>query len=82
MQFLPTDHFTGLIMGLHEVSQLNLPIVVAGAGLTSLLSSAGDERLYAERTPGWGGRSSARSAVRAPRQRPKAARSALGTIEG
>ena len=49
MQFLPKDHFTALIMGLHEVSQLNLPIVVAGAGLPSLLSLAGDARSYAER---------------------------------
>ncbi len=49
MQFLPRDHFTALIMGLHEVSQLNLPIVVAGAGLPSLLSLAGDARSYAER---------------------------------
>jgi hypothetical protein len=49
MQFLPKDHFTALIMGLHEVSQLNLPIVVAGAGLPSLLTLAGDARSYAER---------------------------------
>ena len=49
MQFLPKDHFTALIMGLHEVSQLNLPIMVAGAGLPSLLSAAGDARSYAER---------------------------------
>lgn len=49
MQFLPKDHFTALIMGLHEVSQLNLPIMVAGAGLPSLLSVAGDARSYAER---------------------------------
>ena len=49
MQFLPKDHFTALIMGLHEVSQLNLPILVAGAGLPSLLSLAGDARSYAER---------------------------------
>ncbi len=49
MQFLPKDHFTALIMGLHEVSQLNLPIMVAGAGLPSLISVAGDARSYAER---------------------------------
>ncbi len=49
MQFLPRDHFTAFIMGLHEVSQLNLPIMVAGAGLPSLLSAAGDARSYAER---------------------------------
>ena len=49
MQFLLKEQFTALIMGLHEVSQLNLPIMVAGAGLPSLLSAAGDARSYAER---------------------------------
>ena len=49
MQYLDKDRFTALIMGLHQVSQLNLPIMVVGAGLPSLLSLSGDARSYAER---------------------------------
>ena len=49
MQFLGKKHLTDLIMGLHEVSQLGLPFVVAGAGLPSLPAFAGEARSYAER---------------------------------
>lgn len=49
MQFLTKEHLTDLIMGLHEVSQNGLPLVVAGAGLPSLPALAGEARSYAER---------------------------------
>ena len=49
MQFLSKEHLTGLIIGLHEVSQFGLPFVVAGAGLPSLPALAGEARSYAER---------------------------------
>ena len=49
MQYLDRDRLGALIAALHRVSQLQLPLVVAGAGLPSLLSLAGDARSYAER---------------------------------
>ncbi len=49
MQFLGNEHLTNLIVGLHRVSQLGLPFVVAGAGLPSLPALAGEARSYAER---------------------------------
>lgn len=49
MQFLSREDFTALIMGLHEISQRCLPLLVAGAGLPSLLALTGDARTYAER---------------------------------
>lgn len=49
MQFLPKEQFTALIMGLHEISQRGLPLLVAGAGLPSLIALAGEARTYAER---------------------------------
>lgn len=49
MQFLTKQHLTDLIMGLHEVSQQGMPLIVAGAGLPSLPALAGEARSYAER---------------------------------
>lgn len=49
MQYLARDRLGALITALHRVSQLQLPLVVAGAGLPSLLSLVGDARSYAER---------------------------------
>ncbi|MCQ3814212.1 MAG: ATP-binding protein [Acidimicrobiia bacterium] len=49
MQFLPKDALADLIMALHEMSQLGLPFLIAGAGLPSLSSNVGDARSYAER---------------------------------
>ncbi len=49
MQDLSLEHLTHLIIGLHKVSQLNLPLVVAGAGLPSLVALMGEARSYAER---------------------------------
>ena len=49
MQYLAKDRLGALIGALHRVSQLQLPLVVAGAGLPSLLALVGEARSYAER---------------------------------
>lgn len=49
IQYLSQDELTALIMGLHRVSQDQLPFMIAGAGLPSLPSLAGEARSYAER---------------------------------
>ena len=49
IQYLPAARLTPLLMALHEVSQLQLPLLVAGAGLPSLLGLLGEARSYAER---------------------------------
>ena len=49
MQYLSRRHLKALIVGLHSISQEQLPFVVAGAGLPSLLALVGDARSYAER---------------------------------
>ena len=49
MQYLSKRHLTALIVGLHGISQEQLPFMVAGAGLPSLLALVGDARSYAER---------------------------------
>ncbi len=49
LQYLAKAEFAALIVGLHRISQLGLPIVVAGAGLPSLPGLAGEARSYAER---------------------------------
>jgi hypothetical protein len=49
MQYLSSAEFSALIMAMHRVSQLNLPIIFAGAGLPQILALAGDSKSYAER---------------------------------
>lgn len=49
MQFLSKQHLADLIMGLHEMLQLGLPFLIAGAGLPSLPAHVGEARSYAER---------------------------------
>ncbi len=49
IQYLPRTEFAALIVGLHRISQLALPVLVAGAGLPSLPGIAGEARSYAER---------------------------------
>ena len=49
MQYLAKDHLAALIQALHTVAQRQLPIIVSGAGLPSLLGAIGDARSYAER---------------------------------
>ena len=49
IQYLGRKELSALIIGLHRVSQLSLPLLVAGAGLPSLPGLAGEARSYAER---------------------------------
>lgn len=49
LQYLGRGELSALIVGLHRVSQLELPVLVAGAGLPSLPGLAGEARSYAER---------------------------------
>ena len=49
VQYLSRAEFTALIVGLHRVSQEQLPFTIAGAGLPSLPALAGEARSYAER---------------------------------
>lgn len=49
MQYLPRDRLAALIVGLHRISQEQLPLMVAGAGLPSLPALAGEAKSYAER---------------------------------
>jgi hypothetical protein len=49
IQYLGKSELAALIVGLHRVSQLALPVLVAGAGLPSLPGLAGEARSYAER---------------------------------
>ncbi|ADU99414.1 AAA family ATPase [Alicycliphilus denitrificans] len=49
MQYLSNKEFSALIMAVHKVSQMNLPIVVVGAGLPQILGLAGESKSYAER---------------------------------
>ena len=49
LQYLSQEDLSALIVGLHQVSQAGLPVLVAGAGLPSLAGLAGEARSYAER---------------------------------
>lgn len=53
LQNLPRDHLRPLVMALHEISQADLPLLVAGAGLPSILGLLGEARPYAERLFGF-----------------------------
>lgn len=49
VQYLSKEHLAALIVGLHRVSQEELPFLIAGAGLPSLPGLAGEAKSYAER---------------------------------
>jgi AAA ATPase domain len=49
LQYIRTEQFAALIVGLHRVSQAGLPFLVIGAGLPSLPGLAGEAKSYAER---------------------------------
>lgn len=53
IQHLPRDHLRPLVIALHEVGQAELPLLVAGAGLPSILGLLGEARTYAERLFGF-----------------------------
>ena len=49
VQYLTTQEFSALIMGLHRANQRQLPILMIAAGLPQTLSLAGNSKSYAER---------------------------------
>ena len=49
LQYVKEEELGALIAGLHRVSQLNLPLVLFGAGLPQLAGLAGNAKSYAER---------------------------------
>ena len=49
LQYLNETEFSALIMAVHKVTQMNLPLIVVGAGLPQILGLAGQSKSYAER---------------------------------
>jgi hypothetical protein len=49
LQYLSERELAALIMAVHRTTQLQLPVVVVGAGLPSLPALAGEAKSYAER---------------------------------
>jgi len=49
VQYLSEMELSALIVAVHRTTQLNLPVVVAGAGLPQLPGLAGEARSYSER---------------------------------
>ena len=49
VQYLSEVELSALIVAVHRTTQLNLPVVVAGAGLPQLPGLAGEARSYSER---------------------------------
>lgn len=49
LQYVTQTNLAALIVGLHRVSQEQLPLMVAGAGLPTLPGLAGEAKSYAER---------------------------------
>jgi hypothetical protein len=49
VQYLTAEELAALITALHRVTQLDLPVVVVGAGLPQLPGLAGEAKSYAER---------------------------------
>ena len=49
LQYLSSDELAALIVAIHRTGQMNLPVVLAGAGLPQLAGLAGEAKSYAER---------------------------------
>ncbi len=49
LQYLAGEEFAALIVAIHRTTQLNLPVVLAGAGLPQVPRLVGDAKSYAER---------------------------------
>jgi hypothetical protein len=49
LQYLSEEEFSALIMSIHKVTQMQLPIVMVGAGLPQILALAGESKSYSER---------------------------------
>ena len=49
LQYLEENELSALIMGMHKISQRQLPLVLVGAGLPQLVGNMGRSKSYAER---------------------------------
>ncbi|HPF36913.1 ATP-binding protein [bacterium] len=49
VQYLAAEEFSAVIVAIHRITQLNLPIVLVGAGLPQLPKLAGEAKSYSER---------------------------------
>ncbi len=49
VQYLQSEELSAAIVAIHRTTQLNLPVVLAGAGLPQLPGLAGEAKSYAER---------------------------------
>ena len=49
LQYLKEKELSALIMGMHKISQRQLPLVLVGAGLPQLVGNMGRSKSYAER---------------------------------
>ena len=49
LQYLSSEELAALIVAIHRTGQMNLPVVLAGAGLPQLPGLAGEAKSYAER---------------------------------
>jgi hypothetical protein len=49
MQYLEQREFSAIIMAIHKINQLNLPMILIGAGLPQILGLAGESKSYSER---------------------------------
>jgi hypothetical protein len=49
LQYLNENEFSALIMAIHRTNQLQLPVVLVGAGLPQILGLAGSSKSYSER---------------------------------
>jgi len=84
LQYVPAEELSALIVAIHRTNQLNLPVILTGAGLPQLRALVGEAKSYAERLfdfPEIGslGAEDARTATRPPRRgewRPDRRRSA------
>ena len=76
VQYLSAEELSALIVAVHRTTQLNLPLVLVGAGLPQLPGLAGEARSYSERLfefPAIGSldNDDARAALDIPRARPE-----------
>lgn len=49
LQYLDELEFSALIMAIHKVTQMQLPLIMVGAGLPQIVGLAGESKSYAER---------------------------------
>jgi hypothetical protein len=49
LQYVQPDELSALIVAIHRTNQLNLPVILTGAGLPQLRGLAGEAKSYAER---------------------------------